>query len=338
MNKDQIIIIAEAGVNHNGDLQKAFQLVDVAAEAGVDYIKFQTFKAEKLVSASAKKANYQIENTKDGAETQLEMLKKLELSESDHEKLVQYCRSKNVRFFSTAFDLDSLSYLAEIHSDIVKVPSGEITNLPYLRKAAYLFENIILSTGMATMQEIREAVDVFKQAGIADENITILHCNSEYPTPMRDVNLGAMLTIGKEFNTAVGYSDHTLGIEVSIAAAALGARLIEKHFTLDRNMEGPDHKASLEPSELKSLVLAVRNIQEAMGGTGLKEPSLSEKKNIVNARKSIVAKVPIKKGEIYSESNLTTKRPGSGISPMLWDKMIGLIANRDYDEDDLITL
>lgn len=334
----QTIIIAEAGVNHNGILENAFKLVDAAVAAGVDYVKFQTFKAEKLVSSKAKKADYQIDNTKNSDESQLQMLQKLELSVKDHEELISYCKTKNIKFFSTAFDLDSLSYLAEIGLDMVKIPSGEITNLPYLRVAANLFPKVILSTGMATIAEIKEALDVFLNEGIPKEEITILHCNTEYPTPMSDVNLKAMIHIGNTFNTAIGYSDHTLGIEVPIAAVALGATMIEKHFTLDKTMEGPDHPASLEPDELKAMVSAIRNIDSAISGNGLKEPSPSEFKNISVARKSIVAQKMISKGEIFTVDNLTVKRPGTGISPMKWDEVIGKTAGRDFQEDELIEL
>jgi len=336
MKKDSVIIIAEAGVNHNGNLENAFRLVDAAVDAGVDYVKFQTFKATNLVSAKAKKADYQIENTKNNTESQLQMLQKLELSEDDHEKIIAYCNSKDIKFFSTAFDLDSLEYLSKIGMDMVKIPSGEITNLPYLRKAANLFKKVIISTGMATLSEIEDAVAVFVKLGVAKQDITILHCNTEYPTPMKDVNLLAMLHIGREFKTSIGYSDHTLGIEVPIAAVALGAVMIEKHFTLDKNMEGPDHKASLEPGELKSMTSAIRNIELAISGSGLKEPSESEMKNIAIARKSIVAKTDIKKGEIFSEDNLTVKRPGDGISPMKWDDLMGKIAKENFEADDLI--
>jgi N,N'-diacetyllegionaminate synthase len=336
MKKDRVIIIAEAGVNHNGSLEKAFELVDVAVEAGVDYIKFQTFKADQLVSVNAKKANYQIENTNGNPESQYDMLKKLELSADDHEKIIAYCESLNIQFFSTAFDLQSLNYLAQIGLDLVKIPSGEITNLPYLRQASLLFKKVILSTGMATLREISDAIDVFKNAGIPTESITILHCNTEYPTPMQDVNLKAMLHIKETFGTDIGYSDHTLGIEVPIAAVSLGAVIIEKHFTLDKTMDGPDHKASLDPAELKAMVKAIRNIELAISGTGLKEPSPSEQKNMTIARKSIVAKTPIKKGEVLTEGNITVKRPGNGISPMEWDAVIGKIAKSDYKVDDLI--
>jgi N,N'-diacetyllegionaminate synthase len=336
MKKESVIIIAEAGVNHNGSLENAFRLVDAAVDAGVDYVKFQTFKASNLVSIKAKKAEYQIENTKNSTESQLQMLQKLELSEDDHENIIAYCNSKNIKFFSTAFDLDSLEYLSKIGMDMVKIPSGEITNLPYLRRAGNLFKKVIISTGMATLSEIEDAVAVFVKVGITKEDITILHCNTEYPTPMKDVNLLAMLHIGKEFKTSIGYSDHTLGIEVPIAAVALGAVMIEKHFTLDKSMEGPDHKASLEPAELKAMTLAIRNIELAILGSGLKEPSESEMKNIAIARKSIVAKININKGDIFSEKNLTVKRPGDGISPMKWDDFMGKIAMDDFEADDLI--
>lgn len=332
------IIIAEAGVNHNGSLEHAFRLVDAAADAGVDYVKFQTFKAEHLVSKSAKKADYQISNTGNAEESQLQMLKKLELSEAQHVALMDYCRNKRIQFFSTAFDLESLEYLKEIGLDLVKIPSGEITNLPYLRKAAQLFGKVIISTGMATLEEIREAVRVFMKEGFSKEQITILHCNTEYPTPMQDVNLKAMLHIQQELGTAVGYSDHTLGIEIPVAAVALGAVVIEKHFTLDQGMEGPDHKASLEPDQLKAMVAAIRNVEAAVGGSGYKEPSPSEMKNTGIARKSIVARTDIKKGELFTEANITAKRPGTGISPMLWDTVIGKAACRDFYSDELIEL
>ena len=334
MNK--VIIIAEAGVNHNGDINLAKKLIDVAVDAGVDYVKFQTFKAESLVSKSAKKADYQIENTQNANESQLQMLKKLELSHDQHQELINYCKQKNISFFSTAFDLESLIYLKELGLTMVKIPSGEITNLPYLRKAAELFSQVIISTGMSTIKEISDALEVFVMSGILKEKITILHCNTEYPTPMQDVNLHAMLTIQKEFGVNVGYSDHTLGIEVPIAAVALGAQMIEKHFTLDKNLAGPDQLASLEPIELKTMVQSIRNIEFAISGNGIKEPSESEKKNIEIARKSIVANTKIIKGEFFSDKNITTKRAGNGISPMLWDKVIGQVAQKDFKEDDLI--
>lgn len=336
--KDKVIIIAEAGVNHNGDLIKAFNLIDAAVAAGVDYVKFQTFKAENLVSKKAKKAEYQIENTKDDNDSQLEMLKKLELSRDQHEQLIKYCKEKKIKFFSTAFDLSSLDYLAAIGLKLVKIPSGEITNLPYLKKAASLFKEIIISTGMSTMQEIKDALNVFLELGIAKDSVTILHCNTEYPTPMKDVNLKAMLSIGEKFGVKVGYSDHTLGIEVPIAAVALGACVIEKHFTLDKSLPGPDHAASLEPDELMAMCKAIRNIESALSGSGIKEPSASEMKNIAIARKSIVAKTDIERGSIFTEENITTKRPGIGISAMKWDEILGTKAIKNFNEDDLIEL
>ncbi|MCW8310906.1 N-acetylneuraminate synthase [Sphingobacterium sp. InxBP1] len=333
---ERTLIIAEAGVNHNGDINNALKLIDVAVEAGVDYVKFQTFKAEKLVSKEAKKADYQMNNTADGNDSQFDMLKKLELSHASHSQLINYCKTKKVNFFSTAFDLESLEYLKEIGLELVKIPSGEITNLPYLRKAAQLFSKVILSTGMSTMEDIAAAVNVFRKEGVSD--ITILHCNTEYPTPMEDVNLKAMLAIKEQFQTSVGYSDHTLGIEVPIAAVALGATVIEKHFTLDKTMSGPDHAASLEPLELRTMVKAIRNIEVAMKGDGVKRPSPSELKNIAVARKSIVAARSIKKDELLSADNLTVKRPGNGISPMCWDEVIGKPAIRDFEVDELIEI
>lgn len=335
---NKVIIIAEAGVNHNGNINKAFQLIDAAVNAGVDYVKFQTFEAENLVSKSAKKAEYQIQNTQNESDTQLEMLQKLELSHAQHEELINYCKERNIKFFSTAFDLSSLGYLAEIGLKLVKIPSGEITNLPYLKKAASLFEEVIISTGMSTMSEIQDALNVFLDAGITKGNITILHCNTEYPTPMKDVNLKAMLSIGNEFGVKVGYSDHTLGIEVPIAAVALGATIIEKHFTLDKTLAGPDHAASLEPYELLEMCKAIRNIERALSGSGIKEPSESEIKNITVARKSIVAKINIEKGSVFTEHNIMTKRPGNGISAMRWYDVLGTTAVKDFNEDDLIEL
>lgn len=329
------LIIAEAGVNHNGDINLAKKLIDAAASAGVDYVKFQTFNAKKLVSKNAQKADYQKTNTGNGSESQLAMLQKLELTEEMHTELIKYCNSKSVKFLSTGFDLESIDFLNKLNIDLFKIPSGEITNLPYLRKIGSLGKPIIVSTGMADMKEVEDAIDVILKAGADKSDITILHCNTEYPTPMRDVNLYAMNTIGKTFDVPIGYSDHTLGIEIPVAAVALGATVIEKHFTLDKTMEGPDHRASLEPDELKAMVKAIRNIEEAFGH-GRKEPSSSEIRNKAIARKSIVAKTQIKKGNPFTENNITIKRPGTGISPMLWDTMIGKIATRDYDEDDLI--
>ena len=293
------LIIAEAGVNHNGDIAKAKALIDKGAEAGVDYVKFQTFKAGNLVTKQAKRAAYQDKNTQDN-DSQYEMLKKLELSQAVHQELIDYCTKKGVQFLSTGFDFESLEFLAGLGITIAKIPSGEITNLPYLRKVATLFTEVILSTGMATITEIKDAIKVLTDNGVSKDKITVLHCNTEYPTPMEDVNLKAMLHIHRELGVPVGYSDHTLGIEVPIAAVALGAMVIEKHFTLDKTLPGPDHKASLEPEELKAMVMAIRNIEKAIGGSGLKEVSKSEAKNKPIARKSIVATKTIKKGDLFS--------------------------------------
>lgn len=329
------LIIAEAGVNHNGDIAKAKALIDKGAEAGVDYVKFQTFKAANLVTKQAKRAAYQDKNTQNN-DSQYEMLKKLELSQAVHQELIDYCAKKGVQFLSTGFDIESLEFLARLGITIAKVPSGEITNLPYLRKVAALFPEVILSTGMATIIEIKDAVKVLTDNGVNKDKITVLHCNTEYPTPMEDVNLRAMLHIQQEVGIAIGYSDHTLGIEVPIAAVALGATVIEKHFTLDKTLPGPDHKASLEPEELKAMVMAIRNIEKAVGGSGLKEVSTSEAKNKPIARKSIVASKSIKKGDFFTEENITVKRPGMGISPMQWDEIVGKMAKKDFEEDDLI--
>ena len=337
LKQNKIIIIAEAGVNHNGDMAKAKALIDKGAEAGVDYVKFQTFKAGNLVTKQAKRAAYQDRNTQDN-DTQYEMLKKLELSQAVHQELIDYCAQKGVQFLSTGFDIESLEFLARLGITIAKVPSGEITNLPYLRKVASLFPEVILSTGMATIEEIKDAVKVLTDNGVNKDKITVLHCNTEYPTPMEDVNLRAMLHIQQEVGIAIGYSDHTLGIEVPIAAVALGATVIEKHFTLDKTLPGPDHKASLEPDELKAMVSAIRNIEKAIGGSGLKEVSASEAKNKPIARKSIVASKSIKKGDFFTEENITVKRPGIGISPIQWDDVIGKTAKKDFEEDDLIEL
>lgn len=334
----RVIIIAEAGVNHNGDINKARRLIDKAVEAGVDYIKFQTFKTESCISKNAVKADYQIENTQNSSESQLEMVKKLELTFEQFVELEKYCTQKNIKFLSTGFDSESLVFLAQLGITIAKVPSGEITNLPYLRQVASLFPEVILSTGMATIDEIKDAVKVLIDNGVSKDKITILHCNTEYPTPMEDVNLKAMLHIQRELGLPIGYSDHTLGIEVPIAAVALGATVIEKHFTLDKTLPGPDHKASLEPNELKAMVSAIRNIEKAIGGSGLKEVSKSEEKNKPIVRKSIVASTDIKKGDIFTPENLTVKRPGTGISPMQWDEVIGKTAKKDFEEDDLIEL
>ncbi|MDL2215352.1 N-acetylneuraminate synthase [Dysgonomonas sp. OttesenSCG-928-M03] len=331
------LIIAEAGVNHNGSLDLAKKLVDAAAEAGVDYVKFQTFNAKKLASKNARKADYQNKNTNDTNDSQQAMLKKLELSHEDHYELIDYCKSKGVRFFSTAFDLDSLDFLQSLNLGLWKVPSGEITNYPYLKKIAQTNDPIILSTGMSDMSDISNAVDVLIKNGAHKDKISVLHCNTEYPTPMADVNLKAMDYIAEELGVKIGYSDHTKGIEIPIAAVALGATIIEKHFTLDRNMEGPDHKASLEPRELKEMVSAIRNVELALGERK-KTVTPSEQKNIAIARKSIVAARDIAKGEVFTEENLAVKRPGTGISPMKWEDVIGETAKQDFLEDDLIQL
>ena len=327
------LIIAEAGVNHNGDIQLAKQLIDIAATAQVDYIKFQTFKAEKLVNKYAGKADYQKENTGND-DTQYNMLKSLELSEREHEDLIDYCKFKGVKFLSTAFDFDSIDFLKD-KLDFYKIPSGEITNYPYLIKVSELKLPVVMSTGMATMEEVKDALKVLIDNGLSKNMVTILHCNTEYPTPMGDVNLKAMNTIGKELGVDIGYSDHTLGIEIPIAAVAMGAKVIEKHFTLDRSMEGPDHQASLEPDELVNMVRSIRNIEKALG-SGIKEPSESETKNRPIARKSIVALKAIKEGEILSEENITVKRPGTGMSPMKWLDVIGTPAKKNYSKDEEI--
>jgi len=330
-----VFIIAEAGVNHNGSIELAKKLIDVAVAAGVDAVKFQTFKAEKLVSKNAKKATYQKENMSDSDDSQFNMLKKLELDIDTHNELIEYCNSKNIMFLSTPFDHDSIDILNDLQLPIFKIPSGEITNLPYLRHIGSLKKEVILSTGMANTGEIEDALDILVKAGTIKENITVLHANTMYPTPMEDVNLKAMVTIGNTFDVVFGYSDHTLGIEVDIAAVAMGASCIEKHFTLDKNMEGPDHKASLEPDELKAMVQGIRNIELALGSS-VKKPSKSETPNIKVARKSIVANRDIKKDDILTEDNLAIKRPGDGISPMRWDEIVGSVASKDYKADELI--
>lgn len=330
-----VLIIAEAGVNHNGSMEMAKQLIDAAAIAGVDYVKFQTFKAEKLVTKDAKQAEYQQRNAKD--DSQYAMLKKLELSEAQHEELIAYCKEKGVKFLSTAFDMESVEYLHSLHLGLWKIPSGEITNYPYLKAIAQYGEPVILSTGMCEMEDVQNAVDVLCKSGLKKEQITVLHCNTEYPTPMKDVNLRAMQEIKDAIDVKVGYSDHTKGIEVPIAAVAMGSDVIEKHFTLDRTLPGPDHKASLEPNELKAMVDAIRNIEQALGDRK-KHVSESERKNIAIARKSIVASKDIKQGELLTEENLCVKRPGNGISPMRWENVIGTCAKRDFKADELIEL
>lgn len=329
------MIIAEAGVNHNGDMATARKLIDAAATAGVDYVKFQTFKTENLVSFNAPTAEYQQKATNETS--QFAMLKRLELSYEQHLELIEYCNKKGVKFLSTAFDLDSIDLLSEFNLDFWKIPSGEITNYPYLAKIARLGQPIVMSTGMCDKQDIENAIRVLCENGTSRQDITLLHCNTQYPTPMCDVNLSAMKTLADTFGVPTGYSDHTIGIEVPIAAVALGAKVIEKHFTIDRNMEGPDHKASLEPDELKAMVSAIRNIEKAMGN-GEKCASASETPNKAVARKSIVAKQHIKQGETFTENNLTVKRPGNGISPMRWNEVIGTSAIRNFSPDEPIEL
>ena len=338
MKFNKTLIIAEAGVNHNGSIELAKKLVEKAKKAGVDYIKFQTFKASKLVTKAAKQAEYQQKNNGKEGDNQYQMLKKLELSPEEHEILINYCRQLGIKFFSTAFDFDSIDYLHSLNLGLWKIPSGEVTNYPFLKRIAAYNEPTILSTGMCDMEDVRAAVEALYKNGLSKENLILLHCNTEYPTPFEDVNLKAMDALRKEFGVEVGYSDHTKGIEVPIAAVALGATVIEKHFTLDRNMEGPDHKASLEPDELKAMVSAIRNIEKAVGGDGTKHVSESEKKNIAIARKSIVAACDIKAGDIFTEQNLIVKRPGSGVSPMRWEEVLGQKAKKDFKEDELIEL
>ena len=332
---NNIFIIAEAGVNHNGDLNLAKKLIQQAAKAGANAVKFQTFRAENVASKYSEKAAYQKQTTC-SSESQLEMLRELELDIDDHQILLSHCLDQKIQFLSTPFDVDSIHLLNDLGLDIYKIPSGEITNVPYLREIGALKKKIIISTGMAELDEIKDALNLLENCGTKRGNITVLHCNTEYPTPMKDVNLRAMITIQNSFpEISVGYSDHTLGIEVPIAAAALGAIVIEKHFTLDRTMKGPDHKASLEPEELQRMVKAIRNIEQAMG-SGIKKPSLSELKNKTIVRKSIVASKNITKGERFSEENLTTKRPGTGISPALWDEIIGSKAIYNFQKNELI--
>ncbi|MFZ3218899.1 MAG: N-acetylneuraminate synthase [Rhodoferax sp.] len=330
------LIIAEAGVNHNGDLELARRLIDVAAEAGADYVKFQTFRADRLVTRAAVKAEYQKQNS-GAAESQYEMLRRLELTPEMHVDLIKHCKLRGIRFLSTGFDIESLDLLAGFGIELFKIPSGEITNRPYLQHIGGMGKPIILSTGMADLAEIGAALAVLEQAGTPRQQITVLHCNTEYPTPMVDVNLRAMHTVRDAFGVQVGYSDHTAGIEIPVAAVALGATVIEKHFTLDRNLPGPDHKASLEPGELRAMVAAIRNVELAMGD-GLKRPSPSEAKNIAIARKSLVAACPIRVGERFTQANLAVKRPGTGLSPMRLNEVLGRVASRDFQPDELIEL
>jgi len=331
-----VLIIAEAGINHNGDIRLAKDMVNTAYEAGADIIKFQTFKAEKVISRFAPKADYQLTTTNKD-ETQLEMAKKLELSYDNFRELFDYCNKVGIMFMSTPFDSESLYFLEELGQKYMKIPSGEVTNLPYLRKIGELNKKIIMSTGMMKLNEIGLTLDILNSSGTDNNNITLLHCNTEYPTPMEDVNLNAMKTIRMKYDLEVGYSDHSLGIEIPIAAVALGARVIEKHFTLDKTMEGPDQTSSLNPDELMRMVKAIRNIELSLGD-GIKRPSPSEKRNIPIARRSIVASRNIKKGEIYTENNITVKRPGTGISPMKWDEIIGQVAQWNFKKDELIKL
>ena len=331
-----VIIIAEAGVNHNGSEERAFRKIDAAADAGADYVKFQTFKADCLSSATAAQADYQRRNT-GCSESQLDMLRKLELGDNAFRALKDYCVAKGIGFMSTPFDIDSVGFLAGLGMDYMKIPSGEITNLPYLRAVAAAALPVIMSTGMCSPGDISAALDVLRSGGLSTRQITLLHCNTQYPTPMADVNLRAMASLQTDFGTATGYSDHTIGIEVPIAAVALGATVIEKHFTLNRNLPGPDHKASLEPAELKAMVKAIRNIEAALGLPD-KHVTASEAANIAVARKSIVAARHIRKGEVLSPDNLCTKRPGTGISPMRWDEICGRKALRDFEKDEIIEI
>ena len=332
----KVTIIAEVGVNHNGDVNLALKLIDAAVAAGADIVKFQTFNAENLVSASAPKAGYQ-KKTTTASESQLDMIRKLELPEDAYPLLLAHCRQCGIRFLSTPFDLGSVDFLSQLGMDTWKIPSGEITNLPYLRKIGALGQPVILSTGMSTLEEVADALHALDAAGVPQSLVTLLHCTTEYPAPFAEVNLRAMQTLRAAFPlcAGVGYSDHTQGIEVSLAAVAMGASVIEKHFTLDRSMEGPDHKASLEPDELQTLVRGIRNIEVALGN-GVKAPAPSEIPNMLVARKSIVAARSIRAGEVFTAENITTKRPGGGISPMLWDSVIGACAKRNYAVDEAL--
>jgi N,N'-diacetyllegionaminate synthase len=336
MLDNHVFIIAEAGVNHDGDIYKAKKLIDAAAETGADAVKFQTFRAKSTVSRNADKALYQKETT-GTTESQFEMIHRLQLSEEDHKILIEYCNKKNIQFLSSPFDLESIQLLEEFGLKTFKIPSGEIVNLPYLEAIGKLNKKVIMSTGMADLGEIEDALNVLIESGTKKENITVLHVNTEYPTPMTDVNLTAMNTIHNAFKINVGYSDHTMGIEIPIAAVALGAKVIEKHFTLDKNAIGPDHRVSLEPDELKQMICAIRNIETALGD-GIKQSSPSERQNLDIVRKSIHAKKNILKGEIFTMENLAVKRPGNGISPMRWNEVIGRYASRDFNEDELIEL
>ena len=336
MTSDSVFIIAEAGVNHNGNVEIAKKMIDAAAEACADAVKFQTLSAERMLVESAQKADYQKETT-DKAESQFQMIKKLELSGDDHEVLMSHCRQRGILFLSSPFDVTSVDLLDELGLEMFKIPSGEIVNLPYLRKIGALKRKVILSTGMATISEVEEALDILVGAGTCRSEISVLHCTTGYPAAMADVNLRAMQTIARALDVRVGYSDHTPGIEIAVAAVAMGATIIEKHFTLDRNMSGPDHKASLEPHELRDMVCSIRNVEKALGD-GKKEPSPSELRIAAVVRKSIVAAEDIKAGDIFSAKNLSVKRPGTGISPMQWDDLIGRHAGRAFKKDEMIVL
>jgi len=329
------LIIAEAGINHNGNLNIAKELINIAVKCGADAIKCQTFKTENAITKWAPKAKYQKKNISTRG-NQFEMLKKLELTEADFECLYNICHQKRIRFLSTPFDIKSARFLKDLGMEIFKIPSGEITNYLLLKEIGSYKKNVILSTGMANLGEIEDALEVLIENGTKHSKIIVLHCNTAYPTPYKDVNLKAMLTIKEAFKVRVGYSDHTLGIEIPIAAVALGAEVIEKHFTLDRNLPGPDHKASLDPKDLAYMIASIRNVEKALSGKGIKKPSPSELENIDIARKSIIAMKPIKKGEIFSEENITVKRPGTGISPMRWHEVLGKVAHKDYDIDEII--
>ena len=333
---NRTLIIAEAGVNHNGDLNLAKQLIDAAATAGADMVKFQTFNANRLVTRVAKKADYQVQ-TSNSEETQHQMLRRLELTDEMHHELIAYCKTRNIAFLSTGFDIESVDFLLSLGQQCFKIPSGEITNLPYLRHIGQLDKTVILSTGMATLSDIENAIEILEQAGTQRAKLTVLHCTTEYPAPMNEVNLRAMQSIKSAFGIAVGYSDHTQGIEIPIAAAVMGATVIEKHFTLDRTLPGPDHRASLEPAELTAMVTAIRNIEMALGD-GIKRLTASEAVNKSFARKSLVASRDIKAGEVFTAENISSKRPGTGISPMQWDEVLGKKAHRNFSEDELIQL
>ena len=334
---ERVTIIAEAGVNHNGDMNIAKKLIDAAVYAGADFVKFQTFKTENLVTKAAKKAEYQQKNTNESTESQFEMLKKLELNTEQHHELISYCKTKNIQFLSTAFDLESVDLLDSLGMTLFKIPSGEITNLPYLIKIGKLNKKVIVSTGMCVMSEINEAIEAIVKSGTARNNISILHCTTAYPTPFEDVNLKALLSIKDELNINVGYSDHTIGIEVPVAAVVMGATIIEKHFTLDKNLPGPDHKASLEPEELKTMVEMIRNIESAISGNGCKVPSASENKNIIPVRKSLYFKSDLKMGSIITAEDFITLRPSVGISPMRMFDFVGKKLKIEVKKNQIVT-